>query len=429
MDGYSKVHNHSWSSIMDGKSHVYNEDTGVITNFGPNFARSSRGFVDQASGERNPSWRQQIRDGLNATTAFSGVATSEEPGSFFTVYYDSRWRNVQTKNIGGTLADASGYFYPKAPPTNTPSNSVVTSVENLCIARFLSAAESVQSSIEAGQDIGEYKEVLHSIRKPLATLQDSLVSYLSQLRKLKKAVKKPAKLRKLVADTYLEFHFGWQPLVADVAGLIADAGRFRFPVYPIKAKAHADYSVSEDEGTFGAPLIPDSLHYHSVSTGTYFCRIKGAVKARNYDNGQTSLASSLQLTPDRWLPTAWDLLPYSWIADYFTNIGDIFQGLSFISSDLVWGCKTTRNKNIVRVSNFYVRHTPLVPTSIRPILNDFVNVYGGNYEASATNISRTSVQGIDLIPTIEFKLPGTKYPFLNMGALLLQQSKGIAPLW
>lgn len=429
MDTYSRVYNHGWQSRWGGKSTSYDESSGSVTNHPESSVDLRRTFVDSAQGVRNPSWRQQVRSGQNATTAFTGTATSKDPRSFFSVYFDQRWLNNTTKQIGGTVADGGGYYYPLGPTAGSPSSSVITHVENRCIAKFLEAAESVQSSIEAGQDIGEYKETVHSIRKPLSTLQDSLISYLSQLRKLKKAVKKPAALRKIVADTYLEYHFGWQPLVADVAALIADAGHYRFPSYPVKAKAKEDYQSGEDFVTFGVPNVPNSLHAHSVSTSTYRCRIKGAVRARNYDNGQSSLASSLQLTPDRWLPTAWDLLPYSWIGDYFTNIGDIFQGLCFISSSLIWGAKTTRNVTVRKVSDFTYDHTPLVSGSSRTIIADIAFARGGNYECSVSTVTRSSVQGIDLIPTIEFRLPDTKYPFLNMGALLLQRSKGIIPLW
>jgi hypothetical protein len=427
LDSYSKVRNHGWQASVDSIATTY-DGSGGSTDFSRN-TRNQQTFTDQASGWFNPSWRQEVRNGQNATTPFDGVAYSEEPKNFFTAVYDVTWLDPSSKQKGGTKAEAFGTWYPASPPSGTPSSSVVTSVENRCIAQFLNNAESVQSSIEAGQDIGEYKETLHSIHKPLATLQDSLVNYLSQLRKLKKSSRNPAKLRKLLADTYLEFHFGWQPLVDDIAHLIADCGQYRFPEYPVKGSAHNVYQADTNTYQIGFPFFPDSLRANSTTTCTYSCRIKGAIRARNYDNGRSSLVSSLQLTPDRWIPTAWDLLPYSWIADYFVNIGDILQGLSFVSSSLIWGCKTTRNRCVTKVSDFrYTPDYPELPSTFQ-FLSKTSSVHGGNYECWSKGVSRRSVQGVDLIPSIEFRLPGTKFPFLNMGALLLQRSSGIAPFY
>jgi hypothetical protein len=382
-------------------------------------------FIATATGARNPRWKSQIRLGQNATTSFLGVDYDLDD-HWVTGEIDQLYVDGITQRVGYTNVVGGGYLN-IFPPTLGDPASIAASVDNRAKRKFLDRYQSIKSSIEAGQDFGELKETLESCLHPLNSLKKGMVDYLTALKKRRKFRLPPKRLKKILSDTYLEFHFGWMPLADDVANLIADAGRTRFSVYPISASASMPYSGASGIRSFALGGLP-SVYQRFQTTDWYSVRYKGAVRSRSA-NGQISWDQALRLTPENWFPTAWDLLPYSWIADYFVNVGDILQGLSFINSDLVWGCKTTRTESVNKFVDLVYQNPPPVSNGVTNYLVNTQTIQGGNARAAVRNVSRGSFSGDSLVPTLEFKVPTSKYPFLNVGALLLQRSRPLVPFF
>jgi hypothetical protein len=429
MDSTSKYTNKMWHMVIDSDftSASY-----------PSFVPTTSTFTDRrvfdasfsSSGQKNPNWKWQIRHGYNATTSFVASGCSDDPSPWVHCHLDGIQMYAPTGVIVQVVSgELSGYPHIHAPPEHASLDSSFASrVENRCTVKFLNRAQDILSSIEAGQDLGEYKETIHSIHKPLSSLKSGMINYLEKLRKLKRSSKNPASLRKILTDTYLEFHFGWQPLADDVAKLIADAGRYRFPQYPVSASAGDIYQADEGQFQRTAGSFPGALEWSERTTHEFSVRRKGVIRS-NAANGQIGRAQALRLTPENWLPTAWDLLPYSWIADYFVNIGDILQGLSFISSNLIWGSRTARIKTKIHSSDVYYR--PAIFGDGYPyvwVTQNFSSG-GGSYDGWRTSLTRSSFSGGDLVPSLEFSIPGSKYPFLNIGAILSQRATSIVPFF
>lgn len=383
-------------------------------------------------GYKNPQWWYQVAHLQNACTTFSGIDYSDDPRPFVTLTLDGTYvRQSDNKTVHYLYtADYQGKtsITPPVYSSDAPSD-VVTDVTNRCIRDFLRSVDSAQSSFEAGQDLGEWKQTLDSVLHPLGSLKTGILNYFPALMKRRRKVKDPKALRRILADTYLEFHFGWQPLVSDVAQAIADIGRFRFPAVPVRGRAHSTYlaSVSTIQGGYSGPIT----HSHTYKeTSTFECRYKGMLRPRNLgSDGRLSLAQSLQLTPDKWLPTAWDLLPYSWMSDYFVNIGDIISGLSAaMSIDLAWGVKTTRH----RIERTYQDVTMPDPFSQFPgytLAFHTAAAHGGACMTWARKVERQPLNAIDLVPTLQFSVPKSRYPFFNMGAILLQKASVLTPFF
>lgn len=426
-ESYHKQHTIS-SMFGIGSFRRFTDTRGIVTTNETPLAPVSSSYLASADGVYNPRWKDQIRNNQNATTSFTGQD--------YILDESQHWFSAQTETttiVGPTVADRVtefrqnyGYTNNSAPGSiSNPSGSVITSVDNRAKRKFLDAYERIHSSFEAGQDIGEYKQTLESVIHPMKSLKEGMIHYLSSLKKVKhKNRKSPKSLPKILSDTYLEFHFGWQPLADDVASLIADAGRYRFPQYPINATAADTYQGDIQSRSFGGGFGP-SLTQKYKSTGTYFVRYKGVVRSNSDRSGVISQAQALRLTPRDWLPTAWDLLPYSWIADYFVNVGDILQGLAFCSADLVWGCYTTRIIKQVHYNGPTL--DPFVPTV--DTVSHSESVQGGSSTFVDRHVTRSTFAPVDLVPSLEFRVPLSKYPFLNMGALLLQRSRGVVPFY
>lgn len=384
-------------------------------------------------GYKNPQWRWQVAHLQNACTSFTGIDFSDDPHPFISLQQSGTYRR---QNDGKTVQYVFEATYEGHTSITCPSyssdapSSVVADVTNRCIRDFLRSVDSAQSSFEAGQDIGEWRQTLEAVHHPLNSLKTSILNYFAVLTKRKRKYNRnPIALRKVLADTYLEFHFGWQPLVADVSQALADIGRFRFPAIPVRGRAHDAYSA-QLVTVFGG-YYSGMTHSHTYKeTSTFECRYKGMLRPKNLgSNGKLSLAQSLQLTPDKWLPTAWDLLPYSWMSDYFVNIGDIISGLSAaMSIDLAWGVKTTRH----RIERQYIDVTlpdPFVQFPGYDLPYHVNSAYGGACETWARKVERQPITASDLVPTLQFSVPKSPYPFFNMGAILLQKASPLIPFF
>lgn len=382
-------------------------------------------------GYKNPFWRDQVRKLENACTSFTGIDYSEDPRPFVSLDQSILYRRQSDGVVVYRYASAgySGLTSVTPPAYSDPPGSVITDVTNRCIRDFLKSVDSAQSSLEAGQDLGEWKQTLEAVHHPLNSLKTGILNYLLALKKRKRKYPNPKVLKKVLADTYLEFHFGWQPLVADVAQAIADIGRFRFPAIPVRGRAKSTYSRTTTTvlGGYDFPVT----HTHSYDeTSTYEVRYKGMLRPKNLgSDGRLSLAQSLQLTPDKWLPTAWDLLPYSWMSDYFVNIGDIITGLSAaMSIDLAWGVNTSRH-HIDRMYHEVSMPDPYIQEPGYDIIEHVNSVHGGTCHTWAKKVNRSPLLTSDLIPRLEFSIPKSQYPFYNMGAILLQQSSRLVPFF
>jgi hypothetical protein len=387
-------------------------------------------FQNQTDGFRNPSWRDQIRRGVNATTTFSGQFASAS-SSWFTASEDFTWLTQDGRTWQVNKGETFGRLIYSVDPSSFPTapSDVVTRVTNRCIQDFLSSCESARSTIEGGQDLGEYKEILESIHNPLGSMRDKLLHYLTQLTKAKRSFKRdPKSLVRVLSDTYLELRFGIEPLVSDVAAAIADAGRYRFSVVPVHGKAHEVYEgsavqVSQSIGYLNN-LNPTQIRQ---SHSTYSVRYKGAIRSGADASGQIGIAQAYRLLPRDWVPTAWDLLPWSWVADYFTNIGDIINALCFVSSDLVWGSTGWKDSSSVSYSDISITKVPVPAFLVLGSDNSYA--YGGSAKFTRSSFGRAAMTTADLLPRFTLRVPVTKYPYFNLAAVLSQRAGGLVPFF
>jgi hypothetical protein len=402
--------NHSY--IVPSEMFLYNLDGSVAS-----LGKSSASCTETFTGDFNPRWRDQVRAGSSATTIASGVKATLNPGFLdcYVIMGAVDPHNTSRAHYGVVGIPSSTYW--RAVEQSVPSD-VLAEVTNRAISKFLDAADSARSSIEFGQDLGEWKETVHGLIHPLKSLREFTLSHLSRVTKLAKGVKHRAALSKMIADTWLEFKFGWFPLAADVGKAFADFSNNRNHVNVQSIRASA-------RGSFHDFVLPNSAGGFSFSvgvvrcdtrvTGYYYVTFKGAIRTGAHE-GALKAAQMLQLDLPHFVPTAWDLLPYSWIADYFVNVGDTLRALCFRDSDLTWGNKTIRTEhqydwNFVMDVNNYDKNVQYIITQNATVDNPF---------GSVVSFQRAPLLPGDLIPSIRFSLPlGSEKPWENMAALMI----------
>lgn len=196
---------------------------------------------------------------------------------------------------------------------------------------------------------------------------------------LKHPVPKKVSKRKSVADNWLEYHFGWSPLAADIGNSIDILQR---PFKPVKARASAsDSHIVElqvpSSGSNPGAIYPALLPWNSYDR--MHIRRTFAMGARvEITNPNLFLAERLGFINPAVI--AWEAIPFSFVADWFTNIG------SFLSngSDFL-GCSLSEswNTRFVRMSK-----DQLSQSSYRWVENGSY-VYGGTYQTKTGYAAQT----------------------------------------
>lgn len=155
---------------------------------------------------------------------------------------------------------------------------------------------------------------------------------------------------------YLNLKFGWESLVRDIRSFftaVSDGERFltqleqdsgknvRRSFYFTPVRTLDQTNVSTNQGTF--PSLSSTLNPANGTRTTYSFSeekiwFKGAYTYYLSPKTRDRLANvaryadhvlGLDLNPE----VLWELTPWSWVADYFANVGDVMTNITYFSQD------------------------------------------------------------------------------------------------
>lgn len=146
---------------------------------------------------------------------------------------------------------------------------------------------------------------------------------------------------KALSSNYLEFHFGWSPLVGDIGNSI-DILQGGVPPYRVSGRARSNWSSNSSALTKG------------VRTDT-------RVTITNDWEQSISIRAEVSVSnPNLWLANqmgfvnpaavAWEAVPFSFVVDWFANVGDVlssftdFAGLNMTNVSVTTFSKVKHNQ-------------------------------------------------------------------------------------
>jgi hypothetical protein len=368
-------------------------------------------------GENNPKWRDQVANHVSATTGMTGVRESVDSvpcGGNLTVKNVNAPGGTMTQTVSG-FATENRYL----PLTDFHQNPTIgtSSAQNQAMSKAFKQVRQAQISMSGGVFLGELREAAHMLRHPAKALRDHLGEYVKKLSRAKKL--KPKKWLDTLSQTWLESSFGWRPFVND----LEDAMKAYQEVQKgaeaeyrsIRAVGKADGLVSQLLNDGFAPIGNFRWLGNKVVKDYAICVIRGEVK-RLAVTTAADKARVFGLTPGEFLPTAWELVPWSFLVDYFTNIGDIIENSVTDTSSVAWLNLTTIRK---RITTAGMR----VDVEFTKTLNgiNFISVDGspGSFVYVRKLVTRNKLSQLT-VPPLTFELPGTTMKELNMLALFTQ---------
>lgn len=373
------------------------------------------------TGNKNPNWRQQVEKMENATTDFSGTWQSVKAvaHSLNTVMYtkDRTWGPYTFQCTGYLHVYMFGYF-----AWQTWSSSADAKASN----SFLGKVRESRVRVSGPTFLGEIRETISMIRRPASVMLDFLNDYVSRVKAIKRQRKRrPTEWINKAGDLWLEGTFGWVPLMRDIQDA-KDA---------YNSLIDKDRVVYISAGGVDQKKFPDELTYTTYpGTGSWLqimlasenafnrhiVRYRGAMLAQAATTARDRFAR-FGFTPSEFAPTAWELLPWSFLIDYFASIGDVITGLVTDTSQVRWVNKS-EVKIASRDTRAYIRH----PRSDWPqfVYDDFSS------PGTATIVSRTVKRSVGVnipTPSLHFKLQQSDMHLANIAGLLATVGLSIHP--
>ena len=301
------------------------------------------------TGTRLVGWKDIIAKGENATTALTAVFDTIEahPGTAFLRQWKTGFEQTDTST--GDLGITNIQF------DRSPIQPVIdsSSADNQARAKFYSKLRKMAVQVSGPTFLGELGEALHMIRRPAGALLDGAKGYLDALKQAKK--RDPKHWLKTISGLWLEQSFGWAPLIADVKdGYKAwqRLGKPRANMVNVSFKETKDMSYlcpSMYMNTSSFPLT-NTNSIKVFCKGIYWesaqVRYRGVLAAQA-EQTQWDDLSLFGFQAKEFIPTAWELMPWSFLVDYFTNIGDILTSTVTDTSSIRWVNRSVILKSIV----------------------------------------------------------------------------------
>lgn len=376
------------------------------------------------TGESNPRWRYQVANQLNATTPMTGIYDEliSRPGR---IYYTARETAAPCPSTGTIYRSTlDGHFAAYNIGTINWAAISATVAYNRGLAAYLKKARQIQVGFSSPIFLGELAQTLRMLRRPAEGLRNVMDSYLSDLMGQKR--RSPKRWRKNIGKTWLEYSFGWVPFLNDIKTAVEvytreTNKRVRIPIaaYGIEEKLH---TTSFDQVSSILHASAPSFWQTKKATNRAVVRFRGMVINQVDATQWTQKTELWGFTPSEFLPTVWELLPWSFLVDYFTNIGDIISSSVYDQSNLAW----TNVSSVV-----FQEIESYCATDLKCVMSGFGCALTAGGSASTAKLIRRRVERSTPstlgLPSFSFELPGRVAQFANMAALFAQVSLGLHP--
>jgi len=367
------------------------------------------------SGYKNPDWERVIRLGGNATSPYTAT---------FKEYRVQRGSSKQVvKN--GTSYVQNGRTYPldlittrsQLDPLYFPASSAVITPGTVTMVRdtgqsaHLNALSNALAPLKGGVFLGEIRETISLLRHPLKIFELDTTKYLKKATSVLQKKISNRKKRQAISSYYLEYTYGISPFLADIQGAGETLRRITSQVKTstVRTTRSATESGVNHAVTgvvLGTAMEPGSFIV-TKSRVTYDSRFVSKIKV-SFD--KTDPLGNLGLGLSDFVPTLYELLPGSFLVDYFSNLGDIVQSASFPYSRIIF---TNIGSRISIVNSIELAGSPVNNAST----SGEVSFQTGTYKETRVTRDRLLL-GDYHTPTIQFNVPSLGHIFNALNIVL-----------
>lgn len=274
--------------------------------------------TDVKNGSSVPGWKTIIAKRGNASSNYTRVGGSVNPGT-----YSGEKRIISNLNVyefQGTLA----------PVLSTDASDQVW-LKDQALHKLNLKLRSISGSIQTGPMLQDVYELRGLLVGSAHLAVDTLKYFINLKRDLRTGRLKLKQVHQLAAEAWLTYSFGIMPTVSDVSDLM-NAMRDKYLTQPmtvsISASAKTDWNTSSWNDlytTSTADMRQTNRFEHQLSyryKGGFTFLLQSANDYTAFDHYGLNLTDVPSII--------WELAPWTWIADYFSNAGDYFSDAWYV---------------------------------------------------------------------------------------------------
>jgi hypothetical protein len=321
----------------------------------------------------DPKWEEKVAKNQDATNDYS-VSRFPCKSPYINGAFSGNWTNRTTRSpVKVQTASLQGYLgASQARPDNAVFVPVdIVRLDTLAKLGMLAKIRELEHSWSAPTFLGELKETIHMVRNPLGGLFREARSYRRRARRIILSYRRrPGKMMDLLNNQYLQWTYGVSPLINDVKGAMSAIKEFLTPKIEsitrlqttLKETVSPTWWVGSRSGFYELESGRIRLMYardaELTSSVRYICGVleetQGPSTARAVKLSEMNLAES-------FVPTVYELLPYSFLLDYVSTVGSVVNGAFTHTGNVVWKCKNQKDKTVAGVILIPMAGTTGVP--------------------------------------------------------------------
>lgn len=371
---------------------------------------------DVLSGEKNPRWRAAVRAGTQAGTNLTATRVTVESTPTSATF--SRVRN------GGTDTLLRRCQYDFLSLGQMSCGDVPFSLKQIALGKFYSKVQDHITPIKGGTILGELVKTVRTLKRPLESMDKLIRDYGRKVKPLTQRGRRGLsnhgrrEVHHRINEAYLKFTYGWTPLASDVRSLFKYSSRS--DVY-----SHVKMIWTNEESEVATQYSEVGGINQDVECGDlwavggdeethYQCKVRGVARAAVDASPAKNVAADFGVLPRQWAPTIWEVLPFSFLVDYFSNVGDVVNALSVPRASISWIVATDRT------------HRRLTSNGRAHVGNSWTQASGTcSHTVHSYKVVRTVYDGSWLpIPMLALQMPNLKQS-LNSLSLALAFVRGI----
>lgn len=285
------------------------------------YASAYEGSENSMSDVSHPGFRRQARQGNLVMGPMFLSKTSRSYGSGSCSGYVPIYK--ETWNHHGDLI---GHCR-SATSLNPHIGADISRLTQIAIVKAY--AKMKQSSVMGGEIVSDLAHTVSMFRRPFG---NSVKLLKSMIKKRDKLLSRGYTLARASSNAWLEYRYGWQPIALDIDTLVKEGMRYssnlnrRLVVRAGSAnlgKFTSEFADRAGDAGWSPPLLFTGRASSSFDLASS-CGIFFDVLNKSEADKIAKIIGSR--SPDL-LPTVWEKIPYSFVVDWFVNVGDWIQAI------------------------------------------------------------------------------------------------------